>query len=762
MENKLIADLALILVVAGITTLIFKKLKQPLVLGYIVAGFLTGPHFSWVPTIMDHHSIEIWAEIGVIFLMFALGLEFSFYKLKKVGSAAFIATGVAVTGMLIIGYSAGSLLGWNHMNSLFLGGMLSMSSTAIIIKAFDDLGLKDEPFAGMVLAVLIIEDIVGIIMMVLLSTLATATANVSPLELGMGIGKLFFCLILWFVLGMYLIPSLFKRYADLFNDETLIVVSIGLCLLMVVIAEGAGFSSALGAFIMGSLIAEAPSAEHIEHLVKPVKDLFGAVFFVSVGMLVNPSLLLQYAVPVLILILVTIIGQITCATLGMLAAGQSLKSALRAGFCLCQIGEFSFILASMGTELGVTSDFLYPIIVAVSVITTFTTPFCIGLSEGAYTKLLKILPAKVLNYLDNYTSLDDTATQDNEWKELLIDYGTRLSICVVLLISIAIASQSILLPYLQQDLALPYANYITAGITLVFMAPLLCVMLQNTAGSANHFSSLWFKRKVNHIPLRILVLFKVLLATIALYFVFHGLVGWHGSLGILVSVTTAYLISRNNWLMGQYIRLENRFLVNLNEKHMRDLGKVKATAGWFDEQLYLVAYKLEPGSPLAEKQLKDLRFGEEYGCDIVYTSCSHDINFMPNGKDEIHHGATIMLIGMESNHKAFANAIKQRDLKVTIAHSPQTLRDYMLDDTVPRDQQLFTISVPVGEKSELLGKSIRSSNIRGNWQCMVVGLEHGNFTLPTPDIDQLFEKGDLLWILGRPSHLQRLVMEEKI
>lgn len=759
METTIIADLAMILMVAGITTLIFKKLNQPLVLGYIIAGFLTSPNFTYFPTIAGKEGVELWAEIGVIFLMFALGLEFSFYKLKKVGSTAFIATGVAVFGMIIIGYTAGNLLGWNHMNSLFLGGMLSMSSTAIIAKSFDEMCVKDKDYAGMVMGVLIIEDIAGIVMMVLLSTLAAATADVSPLQLGMDIGKLVFCLVLWFVLGMYIVPSFFKRHERLFNEETLVVVSIGLCLCMVEIAEHMGYSAALGAFIMGSLIAEAPSAEKIEHLIKPIKDLFGAVFFVSVGMLVNPSMLLQYALPVLFLIFVTVAGQVTCATLGMIAAGQPLRTAVKAGFCLCQIGEFSFILAALGSSLNVTSDYLYPIIVAVSVITTFTTPFCMTTADKAYDVLIKVLPQKVLDYIEHNSS-QSSDNDDNEWVELLKDYAMRILIFGVLLLAISIAAENWLLPYLTKDLQLPYANYITAGATLFVMAPLLRCILQNTAGNATHFSSLWFKRKANHIPLFMLIVFKVGLATMVIYYVFHSLAGWHGMLALVAALAMAYFISTSNWLMGQYLRIESRFLVNLNEKHV--LEHNGNTSDWFDEQLYIATYHIAKNSPLVGPTLIDLQFGEIYRCDIILINDGSHAKFMPGGKSTIPGDSTIMLIGKSSDFVIFNQAIEQRHLQAKPVMEPQTLRSYMLRDNLPDEQKLYTLSIPIDKHSPLLGKSIRTANIREHWNCMVIGLARGAITMPTPNVSLIFEKGDLLWILGKPSVLKELVMQDII
>lgn len=759
MESTLIADLAMILIVAGITTLIFKKLNQPLVLGYIIAGFITSPNFTYFPTIAGKEGVELWAEIGVIFLMFALGLEFSFYKLKKVGSTAFIATGIIIFSMIGIGYIVGNLLGWNHMNSLFLGGMLSMSSTAIIVKAFDEMGVKEEKFAGLALGMLIIEDIAGIVMMVLLSTIAAATADVSPLQIGMDIGKLVFCLVLWFVLGMYLVPSFFKRFANLFNSETLVVVSIGLCLFMVEVAEHAGYSAALGAFIMGSLIAEAPSAEEIEHLIKPIKDLFAAVFFVSVGMLVDPSMLIQYAVPVIIIVVTTIVGQISCATIATIAAGQPLKTAVQTGFCFCQIGEFSFILAALGSSLGVTSDYLYPIIVAVSVITTFTTPTCIGKAEAAYAFLLKALPQKVLSYIER-NSAHNNAEDDNEWIELLQDYATRILIFIVLLLAISVTAEGWFLPYLTKELQLPYANYIAAGTTLFIMAPILRCILQNTAGNATHFSSLWFKSKANHIPLFMLIAFKVVLATLTIYYVLHSLAGWHGLFAIVSALAIAYFISTSSWLMGQYLRIESRFLVNLNEKHV--LEHNGNSADWFDEQLYLATYHIAKTSPLVGPTLIDLKFSQTYSCEIILINDGSHAKFMPGGKSTIPGDSTIMLIGKASDFAIFQQAIEQRQLQAKLVMEPQTLRKYMLNDKLPEEQKLYTLSIPIDKDSPLLGKTIRTANIREHWNCMVIGLARGAITMPTPNVSLIFEKDDLLWILGKPSVLKELVAEDII
>ena len=760
---QIIVDLSMILLVAGVTTILFKKLNQPLVLGYIIAGFITGPHFSFFPTVSDSANIQVWSEIGVIFLLFALGLEFSFYKLKSVGNTAFIATAVEIGGMLGVGYVAGSLLGWSHMDSIFLGGMLAMSSTTIIIKAFEDLKLKGQRFTEMVFGVLIVEDIAGIIMMVMLSTLAAA--GISTLELAMGVGRLAFFLTLWFVMGMYLIPTFFKKAKDLMNDETLIVASVGLCLGMVVLATHMGFSAALGAFIMGSLIAEAPNAEHIEHLVKPVKDLFGAVFFVSVGMLVDPSLLLQYWFPILCLVAVTIIGKLIFSTGGVLAAGQNLNISMHCGFSLAQIGEFSFIIASLGMSLGVISDFLYPIIVAVSVVTTFTTPFFIMAANPAYKAVNKILPNKLLQWLDRYTDADDEAS-DNDWRVLLQEYFTRMFIFLTLLFAIAMGAKYYLLPYLQDSLNLPYSNLIGGALTLLVMSPILRVILTSRTRNAELFSVLWFKKRSNHLPLMILLVIKMVVAAGFLMYVFQSLMQLPYIVSLVAVAAVGYLIYSSDWLLSEYLRIESRFLVNLNEKHMRkhrDAQRQKQGASdtWFDEDLQLARYKLSQGSSFIGKTLLQTNFRSNYGCNILQVTSPNNVADMPGAEHVLEADSSILVIGTREQFKMLTAAIEGKKLDLEQVAKPLSLREFMLHDHEEEPELRFlSLAITIDQHSKLLGKSIKDANIRENWSALVIGLERGTYTLTNPNVSLTFEKGDLLWILGKQKMMNTLIKEE--
>ena len=758
----IITDLAMILLVAGVTTILFKKINQPLVLGYIIAGFITGPNFVFFPTVADKVNVQAWSEIGVIFLLFALGLEFSFYKLKKVGSTAFVSTAVIIFSMLFVGYGVGQLLGWSHMDSIFLGGMLSMSSTAIIIKAFDDLQLREKSFTEVVFGVLIVEDIAGIAMMVILATIAVATRGISTVALALSVGRLVFFLVLWFVAGMYLIPTFFKKAQKLMTDETLVVVSIGLCLGMVYLATSLGFSSALGAFIMGSLIAEAPNAEHIEHLVSPIKDLFGAVFFVSVGMMVNPALLLDYAVPVAVLVATTILGQLFFSTCGVLAAGQKLHTAVLCGFSLTQIGEFSFILATLGMNLGVTSDFLYPIIVAVSVITTFTTPFFINAAEPAYAKLVSILPQRFLDWLERYTDNNDIKG-DQDWKNLLTDYVLHMVIYATLLFAIMLGSSLYLLPYLQDNLQLPYANFIAAAATFLVMAPLLRAILVNRAGSAELFSILWFKRRANHLPLMILILGKVLLASCSLYFIFNDLMGIHGILAFGAIIVAVYFIASSDWLMGEYLRIESRFLVNLNEKHMRKHREAQGgeQGHWFDEELYLAYYKVADNSPIIGKTMKQLAVRQYYGCNVLQIRTPQATIDMPGGEVMVTKGANLLLIGSASQLKIMDAAIIQRHLELHRLWGPVTMRQFMLEDhAYAPEQQFLSLAITIDKHSPILGTSLKAADLRQKWSCLVIGLERGAFTITNPNVSLVFEENDLLWVLGKQKMMNTLIREE--
>ena len=413
----MVQDLCIIMLTAGIVSLLFKLFKQPVVLGYIVAGMMVGPHMlgeSWI----NDENAHVWGDIGVLFLLFSLGLEFSFKKLLQVGNTALIGATTIVVGMMVVGFTAGMLMHMNFINALFLGGMLCMSSTTIVFKAIDEAGLRAHKFTKVCFGILIVEDLFAVVLMVLLSSIAVKN-EFEGSALVFKIITLLVYLAIWFICGILIIPTFLAQFKHHLNDETLTLLSIGLCLGMVLLAVNAGFSSALGAFVMGSILAETIEAERIEHLIQPVKNIFGAIFFVSVGMMIDPAMLILYWKNILIITLIVIFGQIIFGTIGTLLSGQSLRVSLQTAFSLVQIGEFAFIIASLGESLNVTDKSLYPIVVAVSVITTFLTPYIMKLAYPTLDFIENHLSDEAKRTLEEYRKNRTEQKKDKNWKRVL-------------------------------------------------------------------------------------------------------------------------------------------------------------------------------------------------------------------------------------------------------------------------------------------------------------------------------------------------------
>lgn len=395
-------DLAVVMTVAALTTILFRQLKQPVVLGYILAGLIVGPHTWPFALITDESTIETLAELGVIFLMFALGLEFSFRKLQKVGATAFIAASLEILLMIVAGYEIGRFFGWNQMDSIFLGAILSISSTTIIIKALEGLGKKNEGFAAIIIGILIVEDILAIVMIALLSGFA-ATGKVEAGEVGMTVLTLGSFLGVLLVVGLIAVPRLLNYVAKFKSDEMLLVTVVGLCFGVSLITVKLGYSVALGAFLIGAIIAESRPILKIEALMHPVRDLFSAVFFVSIGLLIDPVLIGKYAVPILVITVVVVVGKVIACGLGCFVGGNDTRTSLRVGMSLAQIGEFSFIIAALGLQLKVTSDFVYPIAVAVSALTTLLTPYLIKSSDSVVNWFDRVAPKPILHGAEAYS-----------------------------------------------------------------------------------------------------------------------------------------------------------------------------------------------------------------------------------------------------------------------------------------------------------------------------------------------------------------------
>ena len=567
--EPLMADLALILICAGVMTLLFKSLKQPIVLGYIVAGFLASPNMPYMPSVSDMHGVHLWSEIGVVFLLFALGLEFSFKKILKMGAAPIVAAISIILGMMYVGSLAGHLFGWSDMDCIYLGGMLAMSSTTIIFKAFDDMGLRNERFAGLVLSVLIIEDILAIVLMVMLSTLAVSKEFEGTQMLG-SILQLGFFLILWFTVGIYLIPLFLKKAKPLMNEETLLITALALCFGMVVFASAVGFSAAFGAFVMGSILAETAEAKQIEHLVAPVKNLFGAIFFVSVGMMVDVTLIIEYIVPILCIIAAIMLGQTILSTCGFLLSGQSLKTAMQCSFSLTQIGEFAFILATLGTSLHVTSDFLYPIVVAVSVFTTFTTPYMIRLAEPAYNVVARVLPAKWITKLERNTSEEAEEHETDEmrllWRTEFKRYIFILLINSVLCLAIIAIMYYYGAPLIYGWLPNPWSGIVTAFITLSACGPFLWSLMRQ-GGNSDNVNRLWYEgRRIERVKITAFAILRLVIAAAIIAYIIGNTLPMIGMYGIFAVIAVACYIFMSPSLEKHSDSMTKTFTDNLNKR----------------------------------------------------------------------------------------------------------------------------------------------------------------------------------------------------
>ena len=383
--TTMVHDLYILMITAGVVSLLFKWLKQPVVLGYIVAGVLVGPNLAG-ENLVNPENVKAWGEIGVLFVLFCIGLEFRLKKMFESGKTAFIGVLTIVVGMLVLGYGVGRISGLDNMNAMFLAAMLCMSSTTIVMKAVDEAGWSKERFVQGATSILILEDIIAVVLMVLLSNIATSN-SFDALVMLKTVGVLAVTLAIWFVVGILVIPTIIRKARSYLNDETLIILALGLCMGMVLTAEEAGFSSALGAFVMGMVLAETLESHRIEKLMSPLKNVFAAIFFVSVGMMIDPGSLVTYWPGILLVAIVVIVGMIVFGTLGCWWGGSTMKDSMLTGFSFVQIGEFSFIIATLGNKLGVIDPAIYPIIVAASVVTTFLTPYIMKMSIPCYNFL---------------------------------------------------------------------------------------------------------------------------------------------------------------------------------------------------------------------------------------------------------------------------------------------------------------------------------------------------------------------------------------
>ncbi len=758
---NLIHDLALILVVASIVTLIFKKLKQPLVLGYIVAGFVVSTNMPYTMSVIDRENVQTWADIGVIFLLFSLGLDFSFKKIMKMGASPVIAAITIIFSMMTTGICVGYLFNWSQMDCIFLGGMLAMSSTTIIYKAFDDMGLRQQHFARMVMSVLILEDILAIVMMVMLSAIASGN-NPDSGMMAKSILSIAFFLILWFVVGIFAVPLFLRKTRRLMNSETLLVVSLGLCCLMAVISTQVGFSAAFGAFVMGSILAETIEADKIIKVVEPVKNLFGAVFFVSVGMLVDPKVLVDYALPILLITLTILVGQSIFGTIGYLLGGQSLKNAVRCGFSMAQIGEFAFIIASLGLSLGVISKFLYPVVVAVSVVTTFLTPYMIRSAEPVYNYIEKRMSKRWVRRLNhiwgNSANNATTSEQDNNskrlWQSLLRSIVVNTVIYSILSAATITLMFTFVLPLLHRFI--PNSNdnwYVNAGcavLTILLISPFLrsIVMKKNRS---EEFRTLWTSSLLNRLPLIFTIVVRIVIAVSFVFYIVNTLFHFASAFIITIALFINLLMSLSRGLKKRSIKLERLFIQNLRSREIAAQGDNKKRRLLYkgrllDRHIHISEFAVPEDSTWTGKRLRELRIGTRFGIHVSSIRRGNRRINIPGGDTVICSSDLIQAIGNDDQLAAFGQALNT---------------EVYADDNDLERKEMKLRQFILGTDSPFVGKTLRESGIRDQYNCMVVGVEEGQQNLTFISPNRQFKKGDIIWLVGEEASLNA-VSESKV
>lgn len=744
-ELNLVTQLAIILIAAGIFTIISKALKQPPILGYIIAGFLVGPNLGLFPQ-FDADAVHQWSELGIIFLMFGLGLEFSFKKLLKIGSSALTTAGTICIGMFIIGMVVGNMMGWTQMESIFLGGMLSMSSTTVIIKSYGDLGLNDKPYAPLIFGTLVFEDLIAVLMMVLLSTLAV-TGKFSGGEMLQGIIKLAFFLILWFLTGMYLIPLILKKAKAYLDDEILLVVSIGLCFAMVVFANYAGFSSALGAFVMGSILAETMEGERISKITISVKNLFGAIFFISVGMMVSPSVIAQHWLSILIIAAVAVCGILLLSATGALLAGQGLDTAVHTGFTMAQLGEFSFIIAGLGIQLGVMEhDYIYPMIIATSVLTIFSTPYMIKLGDPVSNWLQKVVPIKLQEKLaPRKTAVKSTRAENNMWGIIIKKSILRVVLYLVITIAIIAVSNSSLEGAVKSTLHVDGAlcSLICCIVTLLVMSPFLYLMMTGSKYMDECRDTLIKKNPNNKWPLialvsiRILIVMWLVIYVIGRYFDLH----WWGIFIIVIGIVIFFTATWNS--LNKFRTLEDTFLTNFSAKEEMEKRNApvasKVNERMNEYNILTAKVTIPPDFGFVGKTLREMPFRKTSGVNILKILRGTHSFLIPSGDCLIMPGDTLVAVGTKEQLDKFKATISENTHHVALEEA---------------QKEEFTVdSISVGKDSHLCGQTLKNLGIRHSG-CMVISVARGDKFIANPNANFCFQEGDLVWIAGDKANVE--------
>ena len=760
----IISDLAFMLIVAGIVTIIFKWLKQPVVLGYIIAGFITGPHLNFSPTVTDPESINIWGEIGVIFLLFGMGLEFSFKKLISNGKTGFITLLMIILGLGVSGYFLGMALGWGTWNSLILGCMLCLSSTTIIVKGFEDPKYRGKPFTEVVFGILIFDDLFAILVMVFLGTIAVSQ-NFEGTEILLSSGKLLFFMVVWVVCGIFIVPTFLKKVKKWLNDETLLIISLGLCLGMVVFATEVELSSALGAFIMGSILAETIALENIERVTKPIKDFFGAIFFVSVGMLMDPEVVINNFSSIILITALVLIGKIIFTALGARLSGESMLISVQSGFSMAQVGEFAFIVAGTAITYKLADNFIYPIIIAVSVITTFTTPYLMAISPGVYSFMMKTIPA---SWSDKIIAKDNKLANPvptSLWGSFLKNYIFNIVIFSSLCIAIILLSLSFLQPYLQILINDTWSNIASLLITILAISPILKGLVYRGGEQPFLILKLWKQNIRNRVVLSAFIVIRYILAFGFVYFIFWSFLDIPVWVSGTAAVLLLLLLLRSKYLLKLYWDIEYRFVLNFNQRVIDEKRKSSqdqagtttfdlSDQSWIEQNVYVGRFTLESSSDYENVMLKDSDFRSKYGLIIVAVCRNEEELFFPNGNFILQPKDVITVVG---NVIQINRLSTDKNRIVLDRTSLKTIHEFSKKQDADPNSKIKCISLIVDKDSGLHGKSLLQSEMGKRSGNFVVGIErHSGYEI-NPPASAVFLENDIIWIVGNKESIHKIV-----
>lgn len=745
---QLIVDLAVMLTTAAVVVIIFRKLKIPAILGYILAGFIIGPNFQFFFNVMSEESIEMWSEIGVIIILFHIGLEFDFNKLTEIGSTAIVSAAVKMGGVMAVGYGFGLLMGMTTMDSIFLGAMLSISSTVVIQKCFAELGLEKEKYAGLVMGSLVMEDVIAVFMMVVLTTVARGSSGggASPVSMALMITYL----ILWLVMGIFLVPTFLDRTMNYMNDETLTLLSIGFCFLMALYAKWLGFSMELGAFIAGSLFAGTRHHHNVERVTAGIKDMFGAIFFLSVGMLVDPAIITQRWTSIVPIAIVAVIAKLIFATIGMMLSGQDIETSLKGGVSLAPIGEFSFIIAGLGISLGVMDEYLYPVIVAASIITIIVTPVLIKQSDKGVHIITSRLPDRLKNRINDYTSDDQTEEEHRvEWKVVIKDFFMKVTIYGSIILVITLFSVRHAQPFLS-NLMGEMPSKVTITVLLYIIIALFAVPFMGKRST--EFTNLWMEKLSNRPPLVMMTALKIVMIEVVAIIPLIKFFDFGNILIVVLIPLSIFAVARTDFIATYYLQLETRFFANLNQKTMEERGGARNAGHWLDEEYHVVSWTIPEGASYAGQTINDTQWGRENSAYVIKIERGDKIMHMPSSRAILQAGDVIHVIGEGTNYKSFLKKVGVSD-----NYEVSNLREFLESGYVEGEDALECMAIKVRGSETYVGKPIKKSGITQRSHCMILGLERDGYATYMPDSKMLIEAGDILWIVGVDKNLRTIV-----